>query len=353
MMEYPKVAIILLNWNGWEDTIECLESLNNINYPDYNVIIVDNDSKNDSIKKIKEYCEGKIKVESNFVNYSSQNKPIEFIEYNRKESENVLTENELLELPSDRRVTLIKSEFNSGFPEGCNIGMRYALNQGFEYILLLNNDTVVDPEFLKEMVDVAVTDDQIGILGSKIYFYNYPDILQAAGGRIRWNLGIISTYCGKDEGQYDEISERDYVYGTSLLLKKDVIDKISFMDPTFFFGVEEYDYCNKAIKSGFKVIYVPKSKVWHKVGASSKNLSDYPETYDFIKKTAGRNYNKYLYKLFKRHGKPVYFVIPYSICVLDRTYFQTLSFLIKRFFTLLSKGETEPIKKFVSERVKR
>lgn len=349
-MEYPKVAIIILNWNGWEDTIECLESLNNIEYPDYDVIVVDNDSKNDSIKKMKEYCQGNIKVESDFVSYSPENKPIKVIEYTREESENVLTDQELMGLPSDKRFTLIKSETNSGFPEGCNIGMRYALNQGFEYILLLNNDTVVDREFLKELVDVAVTDGQIGILGSKIYYYNYPNILQAAGGRIRWNLGIISTYDGEDKGQYDEISERDYVYGTSLLLKKEVIDKISFMDPTFFFGVEEYDYCNKAIKAGFKVVYVPKSKVWHKVGASSKNLSDYPETYELIKKTAGKNYNKYLYKLFKRHGTPIYFVIPYLICVIDRSFFQTFSFLFKRFFSLLAKGETEPIKNFIKER---
>ena len=348
-MIYPKVGIIILNWNGWEDTIECLESLNQIDYQDYEVIIVDNDSKNDSIKKIKEYCNGDIKVESDFVKFNLENKPIKVIEYTKKESENVKTAKELMELPSNKKITLIKNDTNAGFPEGCNIGMRYALNQGMEYLLLLNNDTVVDNKFLKELVDVAETDPKIGILGSKIYYYNYPNILQAAGGRIRWNLGIISTYNGEDKGQYDEIKERDYVYGTSLLMKKSVIDNISFMDPTFFFGVEEYDYCNKAIKAGFKVVYVPGSMVWHKVGASSKNLSDYPETYEFIKKTAGRNYNKYLYKLFKRHGPRVFYVFSYEICVLSKRYVQ-VSFLAKRFFVLLSQGEKDTIKRFIKAR---
>ena len=349
-MEYPKVAIIILNWNGWEDTIECLESLNQINYPDYEVIIVDNDSKNDSIEKIKEYCKGDIKVESDFVKFNPENKPLKVIEFTREESEKVKIAKELIEIPSDRKITLIKNDTNAGFPEGCNIGMRYALNQDIEYLLLLNNDTVVDKEFLKELVDVADTDPQIGILGSKIYFYNHPNILQAAGGKIRWNLGIISTYKGEDKGQYEEIKERDYVYGTSLLMKKEVIDKISFMDSYFFFGVEEYDYCTKAIRSGFKVIYVPKSKVWHKSGGSSKNLEDYPETYEFIKKNAGRNYNKYLYELFRRHGKPVLFVFSYGMCVLDRRFLEKYWWLTKRFFVLLKRGETDKIVNFIKTR---
>lgn len=350
-MEYPKVGIIILNWNGWKDTIECLESLKEIDYPSFETIIVDNDSKNDSIQKIKEYCRGDIKVESDFVKFSLDNKPIKVIEYTREESEKAKTPQELLNIPSTDKITLIKNDTNAGFPEGCNIGMRYALNQGIEYLLLLNNDTVVDKQFLKEMMDVTLSDPKIGILGSKIYYYNYPNNLQAAGGKIRWNLGIISTYSGEDKGQYDEIAERDYVYGTSLLLTKDVVDEISFMDSAFFFGVEEYDYCNKARKAGFKIVYVPKSKVWHKVGASSKNLSDYPETYDLIKKTAGKDYNKYLYKLFKRHGPRFFYMVPYTICILDRRYFQTFSFLFKRFFVLLSKGETDKIKSFIKARL--
>ena len=86
-MNKSTVTIIILNWNGWKDTIECLESLYQINYPNYNVILVDNASSDESLKKIKEYAEGKIKVESNFFNYNSDNKPLEIVNYEKEESE--------------------------------------------------------------------------------------------------------------------------------------------------------------------------------------------------------------------------------------------------------------------------
>src|ERR1700690_790746 len=82
---YPNVAVIILNWNGWQDTLECLESLYQINYPNYDIVIVDNDSADDSIQKIIEYCKGEIKVESKFFQYNSKNKPIKTMEYTEKE----------------------------------------------------------------------------------------------------------------------------------------------------------------------------------------------------------------------------------------------------------------------------
>ncbi|WP_321422000.1 glycosyltransferase family 2 protein [uncultured Methanobacterium sp.] len=345
MSEKPKVSIIILNWNGWKDTIECLESLYQIDYLNYDVIIVDNDSKNDSIQKIKDYCQGKINIKSDFIAEPNNHKPITVLEYDMNESESVITGNEFFALQPNRRITIIKNEKNLGFPEGCNVGMRYALNQQSDYFLLLNNDTVVDKEFLNELINVAESDPQIGILGSKIYFYDNPEMIQAAGGKINWNLGNITTFGGLDKGQFEEIIERDYVYGTSLILKKEVIDKVSLMDPSFFFGVEEYDYCTKTKKAGFKIIYVPKSLVWHKGGASSKNLSDYPSTLEFFKKSAGRGKYKYYYKLFNRHGPSYLFVFP------------MMSYLIRTssvyyFFQFLFTGETEKIKKGIKRRLK-
>lgn len=344
----PKVSIIILNWNGWSDTIECLESLYKNNYSNYETIIVDNDSKNDSIEKIKKYAKGKIEVESAFFDESTNNKPVQVSEYTLKESENAKSDEEMEKLPSDKKLTIIKNDKNDGFPGGCNIGMKYALNKGTDYILLLNNDTVVDPHFLSELVNVAETDTNSGIIGSKIYYYDRPTYLQAAGGRIRWWLGEIKTY-GEEEdiGQYEEIIERDYVYGTSFLIRPEVINSISFMDTSFFFGVEEYDYCTKAKKAGFKNILVPSSKVWHKGGASSAKLSEHPETLNFIKKSGGTRYHKYYYRLFQRHGPRYIYFIPFSIFILR-------GILKPRvFFNLLFKGDFKTIglglKRFIND----
>jgi GT2 family glycosyltransferase len=346
-MKNKKVSIIILNWNGWEDTIECLESLYKIKYDNYDVIIVDNASENDSINKIREYAAGNIKINSNFTYYETKNKPIEILEYFKDDyDKKTLKKDEFNKLSPNRKLTIIKCDRNYGFPEGCNIGMRYALNQGTDYLLLLNNDTVVDENFLSELVDFAETDSSIGILGSKIYYYHNPEYMQAAGGRIRWYLGEIKTYGGGelDKGQYDEIAERDYVYGTSLLLRKEVLNKISFMDPSFFFGVEEYDYCTRAKKAGFKIFYVPSSGVWHKAGASSSKLSKHPDTLKIIKKTGGSHKYKYYYMIFQKHGPKLFYVFPFLIYMAQTT-------LSMNFFKLLLKRDFKTIKLGIVKRL--
>ena len=316
----PKVGIVILNWNTWEDTIECLESLFLNSYPNYITIVIDNASKDESIKKIKEYCQGDLPVKSNFVKYHPENKPIKYIEYTREEALTKKTEPlEFKDLPSSKKVVIIKNEKNYGFPEGNNIGMRYALNCNCDYVLLLNNDTVVDKEFLTEMIKVAERDNQIGLTGSKIYYYYHPTKIQSTGGRIRWAFGDIINYGNViDNGQYDIIEERDYFTSNSLLIKKMVIENISFIDPTFFFGQEEYDYCTRAKRNGWKLVYVPSSKIWHKVGSSKLKLSMDKDTLNVIKKTGGFMQYKYEYKLFKRYCPPIIFVFSFILRLLIR-----------------------------------
>lgn len=341
----PNISIIILNWNGWKDTVECLESLYKINYPNYDVIIVDNDSKNNSIEKIREYAEGKLEIKSKFFKDSTKNKPIKLFEYSKKESENSIFNKEINNLHSTEKLILIKNEKNDGFPGGCNVGMRYALNQGTDYILLLNNDVIVNENFLSELVDFAETDSSVGIVGSKIYYYYEPNKIQAAGGRIRWWLGDISTYGNNelDEGQYDQIAERDYVYGTSFLLKKSVLDEISLMDPSFFFGVEEYDYCTRAKKAGFKIYYHPLSKVWHKAGASSSKLSEHPDTFKKVQKTGGPKNYKHFYRLFQKHGPRILYVIPFFIYMISIT-------RVGGFFKHVFKGDFKKISRGIKKR---
>jgi GT2 family glycosyltransferase len=271
-MSNPRVTIIILNWNGLEDTIECLESLKKITYPNYELVIVDNASSGDDIKILRERYGDYIHVIANDKNY--------------------------------------------GFPEGCNIGMKYALSKGTDYMLLLNNDVIVDPEFLSNLIEVGEHDSSIGILGSKIYYYDRPNEIQGAGGRIRWWLGVIEIYrCENDIGQFDEIAERDFLFGTSFLVKKAVIDKISFMDPYYFFGPEEYDICERAKRAGFKVVYVPQSKIWHKSGASRAKLGSFPETADLIKNKAGNREYKYYYRFFRTYGHPIFYIVPFILNV--------------------------------------
>lgn len=296
----PEVSIILLNWNSAADTIECLESLNDITYENYNIIIVDNDSEPESLDTLRKYSRGEIQTSPKFGEYTRSNKPLDIIEISEEEAQTGFRVEEM----SDSDFVLIENSENYGFPGGCNIGMKYAMEAGSEYILLLNNDTVVDSDFLSELVNVAEDNDKVGIVGSKILDYEEPDTLQSVGGDIQWWLGGTPKVYGrgeKDFGQYDEIAERDFVWGTSILIGKEVIETISYMDTYFFFGIEEYDYCTTAKENGFKIYYTPASKIWHKKGASSDNLPDYPEILEYYKKQAGPFQIKFYYRLAQKH----------------------------------------------------
>ncbi|HEC88424.1 MAG TPA: glycosyltransferase family 2 protein [Thermoplasmata archaeon] len=295
---HPKVSIIILNWNGWKDTIECLESVYQITYPNYDVILIDNGSEDESIEKIKEYCEGKIKVNSKFFEYSILNKPINFIEYNREEAEaGGGKEEEIADLPSNRKLILIKNEKNYGFAEGNNIGMRYAMKiLNPDYILLLNNDTVVEKKFLDELIKVAESDEKIGVVGPKIYYYDESKKIQFAGGKINWLRGETKEI-GRDkieENQYNKIKEVDYVTGCAFLMRRELVEQIGFFDPIYFLYFEETDFCVRCKKKRFKLIYIPTSKIWHKIAQSTGGEFSPIMAYYFVR-------NRYIF--MKKHGR--------------------------------------------------
>lgn len=297
-----RVAVIILNWNGWQDTLECLESLYRIDYPTYDVIVVDNCSVDESIEMIRRYCKGEIKVDSVFFEHSWENKPIHLIEYTREEAE--------LEMPVDvsampsKRLILIKNERNFGFAEGNNIAIRYCLRVlRPEYVVLLNNDTVVDVRFLSELVAVAERDERIGVLGPKIYYYDFDgrrDVLWFAGGRIDvwremlyWHVGIGEV----DEGQYDEVGDVDWITGCAIMLRTALLATRQ-LNAEYFFGNEDVEYCLEARREGYRVVYVPASKVWHKVGISRgkrkesfTSIRNIPDYFTLIR----RNFPRWVY----------------------------------------------------------
>jgi len=310
-IHHPKVSIIILNWNGWKDTIECLESLYQIIYPNYDVIVIDNGSEDESIEKIKGYCEGKIKVESNFFEYNPSNKPIKVIEYTREEAEaGGGKEKEIADLPPNKKLILIKNEKNYGFAEGNNIGMRYAMKAlGPDYILLLNNDTVVDRRFLDELVKVAESEEKIGIVQPKILYYN--DLTINNTGFLCDVFGATMARGGEenDYGQYDDKTDEGFFYasGACLLLKKDLLllFKEEFFDKHLFAYHDDVDISWIARLLCFKIVYQPMSTCFHKSGKSFGGFN--PETTYLV----SRNRIRILIKNYST--KNIVWILPITI----------------------------------------
>ena len=260
----PKVSIIILNWNGWEDTIECLESVYQINYSNYNVVLVDNYSEDESLKKIEEYLLGDIPIRSEYYGYNSNNKPIQMVEpenYHKGLDKN--------------SVILIKNHENHGFARGNNVGIDFAMDHlKMDYVLLLNNDTVVDKNFLKELVETGESRENIGFIGPKILFYGKEDIIQeAGGGNVNYRQSKVEEigFNEVDDGSLDYYIEPDYIGGACLLIKSEVIRSIGVLDSNYFMYWEDVDWCITGLENGYKSAYEYKSVIWHKYGSSSEN----------------------------------------------------------------------------------
>ncbi|MDH4135795.1 MAG: glycosyltransferase family 2 protein [Anaerolineae bacterium] len=222
----PWVTIIVLNWNGLADTLECLESLAGLDYPTYEVVVVDNDSTDGSVEAIR------------------------------------------ARFP---QVTLIENGENLGFAGGNNVGMCYAMDQGTDYVLLLNNDTIVDPEFLTTLVKAAESDPSIGIVSPILYYYDEPHTIWCAGASIDWRRGVTHRLRAEepDDGQDERIHEVDFVSGCALLAKSSVVKDTGLMDHEFFLYYEEADWCVRARAQGYRIVFVRAAKVWHKVSRSA------------------------------------------------------------------------------------
>jgi GT2 family glycosyltransferase len=229
-MDCPKVSIIILNWNGKEDTIECLDSCKKITYSNYEIILVDNGSTDGSAEYFK----------------------------------NMYPE-----------IRIIENGTNLGFAEGNNIALRWILANGTDYVLLLNNDTIVDPNFLSELMDVAKNTPEIGVVGPTVCYYNDVNRIQSAGAKIHWNKGKTTHFT--DISTIDKIRDVDYIMGCALLAKSDLYTEIGLLNKNYFAYWEETDWCVRAHKAGYRIVHVPKSKIWHKGGSTSKKTSGFYE----------------------------------------------------------------------------
>jgi hypothetical protein len=224
----PFCSIVVLNWNGREHLEECFSSLSGINYPKdcYETIMVDNASSDDSIDFVKKRFPW---------------------------------------------VNVLALDKNYGYAEGNNRGI--ATSKG-EFVLILNNDVRVDKDFLIELMKVMIQDDRVAVCGSKILDYKNPKMIQYAGARLDVTGAPYHIGAGEiDCGQYDEIKDAFYAFGCSALYRKSALNGLKvWYDPSFFINCEETDLCWRLKYLGYKVLYVPKSFIYHKGGVSTSKI---------------------------------------------------------------------------------
>lgn len=227
MKRQPSVAIILVNYNGLQDTEECLESLSQLEYQNWKTIIVDNCSKD-----------------------------AEMLE-------------ELLKEKYPNAIPILSTE-NLGFAGGNNLGIQYAENAGFDYVLLLNNDTVVKKDFLNHLIECAQNRSDTGIVIGKILSYFDPQKICFAGGSIDLDRAhICHWHCGEVDKGVSEIREITFATGCLMLIPMSVIHRVGMIDDAYFMYAEDADYCIQVLKAGYKIYYSSDAVIFHKVSASS------------------------------------------------------------------------------------
>lgn len=274
----PKVGIILVNYNNWFSTIQCLESLLKNNYKDIQIIVVDNNSKDNSLFYIENWAKGKLNIWiDNFPNEDIKNL---FLPPVSKPVSIKIIDNPITDLLKEK-IVVFKNKKNKGFAGGVNTGLRYILkNKNFKYIWILNNDTVVDKGTIYTLIKNMEKNTDIGLLGSKILFYNNPSTIQVfGGGYFNKILGLPAQlgYLDKED-KYNEMIYLEHLMGASIFIRREVIEKVGFLREDFFLYLEDTEFSLRVSKSGWRLACEPLSKIWHKdsdtVGKKS-GINDY------------------------------------------------------------------------------
>ena len=219
--DVPMIGALIVTWNRSEDLLECIGSVLLSGYPRLAVYVVDNGSSDGSSRAIAErYPE----------------------------------------------VRVIRSEENLGFAGGSNLGLTRMLEDGMDAVFLLNDDVVVAEDTLAQLAEVVFSDPTVGAVAPKVLAYSAPNTIWAAGGLIDpRGVAVQRNYGETDRGQADEVSEIDYAVGCAMLVKSDVIRQVGLMDPRYFMYYEEADWCRRIRGAGYRILYVPRGRAWHKV----------------------------------------------------------------------------------------
>jgi hypothetical protein len=237
---------------------------------------VDNDSDDESVEKISSYAASNLVSGTNHFERRPDTAQVDSVRYSRSLAElggDGKKEELLSKLPSNRRLRIIVNDKNYGYADANNVAITYArkaLNP--DYVLLLNNDTIVHKLFLNELVAAAEHDETIGMAGPKIYYCDFEgrhDVLSFTGGRIDMRIGLV-LYLNEreiDKGQYDSIGAFDYLTGACLLVRKELLERVGLLRTDYFLYWEDTDWCFRAGQLGYRLAYVPSAIVWHKGGA--------------------------------------------------------------------------------------
>jgi GT2 family glycosyltransferase len=274
----PLVDIVLLNYNGWRHTIECLESVFRLERASYRVLLVDNGSTDDSLDRIRAWANGALTadVDDRIAPEIRRHvvppvpKPIAYSETERAEADPA----------ADAPLVILALGRNGGFAFGNNAGMRFSRRQRrAEYLWLLNNDTVVAPDALAELVRVAESQDRIGAVGGSMLHYDAPEVVQfGSGATVQLTTGAVTrvNQGGVRRAAIDAAADDfNFVCGGCLLVRAAAVDAIGFLDERFFIYAEDSDYCLRISNGGWKMAYAANAFVWHKGGGTMSNGSPF------------------------------------------------------------------------------
>lgn len=220
---------IVLNWNKYSDTMQCIHALKNSQYP-LSKIIIDNGSTDRSVERMQEA------------------------------------------FTHDDTIYVIANAENLGFAAGVNIGIKHALNSGADYICLINNDAVVEPGCIYKLLLAMKGAQDVGIAGPRIFYHDSPQRIWQGGGYFSMlKTGIVNPEKNMSEAKAARsIREVTFLTGCMMLIDVRVFERIGFFDEDFFFYSEDADFCLRAKRAGFRLLYVPSAKVWHKIGNIAK-----------------------------------------------------------------------------------
>ena len=221
----PKIGIVIVNYNGESFNEDCLNSIFNSKYTNYEIIVVDNASKDNSV--------------------------------------------EILKNKYFKRVKLIELDENLGFSMANNIGINYAIENRFDYVLLLNNDTIINDDMILTMVKASENGKYV--ISPKIYYYDNKQLIWSAGGTIEWDKGITIQY-GMDQKDSDVTEKKcevNFATGCCMLIPTDIIKKVGLLSDEYFLYYEDTDYCVRICKAGYKIIYEPEAVMYHRVSAAT------------------------------------------------------------------------------------